>query len=79
MAIPAAATAHKARGLMSYMGLEGASAVGAGVGTQLAEDLFPDSPLAQMLAGTVGGFGPIAQDVFIDSSGNVLWEIAKPE
>lgn len=60
MAIPAGATAHKAKSLGKLLGLEAASATGSGVGTQIARDVAPDSPMAEMIGGLLGGLSPVA-------------------
>lgn len=60
MVIPAGATARTAKGLLPLLGMETASAVGAGVGSQVARDIAPDSGLAEFAGGLLGGLTPVA-------------------
>jgi len=59
MAIPGGAAAVKAKSLAGLLGLETASAIGAGVGSQAARDIAPDQPLAEFAGSMVGGLTPL--------------------
>ena len=59
MAIPAGATASKAQSIARLLGLEAASAVGSGGGSQVARDVAPNSPMAEIAGSLMGGFAPI--------------------
>lgn len=59
MAIPGGVAAGKAKSLAGLLGLETASAIGAGVGSQAARDIVPDQPLAEFAGSMVGGLTPL--------------------
>lgn len=59
MAIPGGAAASRTRSIGRALGLEGASALGAGVGAQAATEAFPDSQAAEFVGGLMGGLTPI--------------------
>lgn len=59
MVIPGGAAARAAKSLMMLLGLETASAIGSGVGSQAARDIAPNQPLAEFAGSMVGGLTPL--------------------
>lgn len=59
MIVPGLGALSRARQVGRVAGLEVGSAVGEGVGSQAAEDVFPDSPIAQVAGALLGGGTPI--------------------